>query len=214
MQALPYVLGIGGSILKGIGGSKPQSSTSSSTTNSSSSTTAQLTGRQHKLMKQLFEALSGQLSGGPNVMQSDRNQARGQINQTYNAMAPRLQANMTARGFGNSGRVGSGLRDIEYQRGNAIQSNEADLRREALGRWTQMLGMSQQFIQPHNFSTTGTSSTRGTQTVPGQSPFGQLGGGAMDLGSILQLRNLLGSGGGAGSGGYSNPYDLIDNGPS
>ena len=195
---IPLIIGAVGAVAKGIGGAGSKTGSSTSQTDSSFTNSGDLTKQQKALMKQLFGALSGALEQGPNVPQFARNTARAQINNTFDTIRPRLESSLTARGFGQSGNLGAGFKDLEYQRAKAFQGSEADLRTEAQNRYMQMLGLSQGFIKPYNFSGTSSQTGSGTQTVPGTGLLAGLGGAGQDIGGLLQLFQLLGGGGGGG----------------
>lgn len=194
-SALPWVVGGLGGVAKAFGASKPKTSTS--TTESRGTQTAELDPKQRKVNKALFRQILDAIRQGPTVSQSDRNTARGQINDSYDAGAERLTSNLAARGFGNSGKMGAGFRDMEIDRQNAFQTTEAGLRGEAQNRFMQMLQAAFQFNSPRTFSQESQSTTQGSMSG---TPFmSSLGGGLSDLSSLLFLKNM---GGFAGSPGF------------
>ena len=186
MQSLPYLLLGGGSLLSAIGANKPRTSTSTT-----DQTQEGVRGdRQQRVFRQLGNALLDALNQGPTVSQSDRNAGRTNINNTWLGLQKNLESNLTSRGFGESGKLGAGFKGLEIGRANAFQGLEAQLRNEAQQRFERMLGLSQQFVQPTTFHTTGT--TTGEQSgVPLASG---LGSGIGDIGSLLLLKSLLGGG--------------------
>lgn len=194
--ALPLLSGIGG-IFQGIGASKPKTSTS--TSESTSTQDANLSSKQKKVNKALFQQIIEAIKQGPNVSQSDRNTARGQINDTYNAGDDATVNSLVARGYGDSGKVGASLKSNEMQRNNAFQGAEATLRDQAWQKFMSMISAGFQFDQPRSFTSTSSGTQTGTQSgTPWQS---SVGGGIGDLSSYLQLQKLMGAGGG-GAGGF------------
>lgn len=189
-SAIPWAAsGIGG-LLSSIGRAKGQ--TSSSSSESTGTQEANLSGKQRKVNKALFQQILEALKMGPQVSQADRNVARGQINDTYNGATTNLESNLAARGFGESGKFGAGLRDMSIARAKAFQNTEATLRDQAQNRFMQMLQAGFQFDQPRSF----TSSSSGTQTgTQGGTPWqSSLGGGLGDLSSLLFLKQMGGLG--------------------
>ena len=122
------------------------------------------------------------------------------VNNTFRGLQGNLENAMTARGFGSSGNMGAGFKGLAIAGANAKQSGEADLRREAMQRWMQSIGMSQSFLTPRTINTTesGESSGEGSQTAPSQT--GNIIGG-IGFGVSQLLKGLLGGGGGRTAGG-------------
>lgn len=194
---LPLIISGIGAGLSAVGNSRPRTATS---TSESTQLQEGIRGpRQQRVFKQLGNALLDALNQGPTVSQSDRNYGRTNINNTWLGLQKNLESNLTSRGFGESGKLGAGFKGLEIGRANAFQGLEAQLRSEAQQRFERMLGLSQQYVQPTSFQTTG--STTGTGTQPGQSLLSGIGGGVGDIGSLLLLRSLLGGGGGGAAGG-------------
>lgn len=202
LEANPGVIALlgAGALAKGIGGSKSRTATQDSTTDQ---TQEGVRGpRQQRVFKQLGNALLDALNQGPTVSQSDRNAGRTNINNTWLGLGKNLESNLTARGFGESGKLGGQFKGLEIGRANAFQGLEAQLRNEAQSRFERMLGLSQQFVQPTTFHTTGTSS--GSSTQPGQPFLSGFGSGIGDIGSLLLLKSLLGGANAPGSSPLSN----------
>lgn len=181
--------GIVGSLIQ----NKKSNRTSEQHSSFDNTTSPVFSGGQLKTQDLIGETLRKILSQGEAVPQWARNQGRTEINNTFDAMRPRLEAALTARGFGQSGKLGAGFKDLEIQRGNAFQNLEGDLRQQQLQRLMQALGLGESFA----FAAPGqhaTGSSTGTATGPSQfgNTIGQAGG---DIGSLLLLQKLLGSGG-------------------
>lgn len=199
------VSGIGG-VLGAVGASKPRTATSSQTSDSTNLSENIFGKRQRQLQKQIGDLLQGMLTQGPTVSQSDRNAGRTNINNTWLGLGKNLESNLTARGFGQSGKMGAGFKGLEIGRANAFQGLEAQLRNEAQSRFERMLSMAQQYSTlPRKVLTTGHQEGSGTQTQPGQSLLSGLGGVAGDIGSMLLLRSLLGGGGPFNAAGTGSP---------
>jgi len=189
---LPAIIGAATSIGGGLLQNSKSGRTSTSDFSRSGSTEGILTPRQHRLEKLDLNTLMDLISQGPNVMQSDRNLMRTQTNQTYNAIAPRLESSLVSRGFGNSGKLGAGFKGLDIARSNQIQAGEAGLRQEAMQRFLSTLGLSHQFLTPRTVNTTET----GTGSATGPSQLGNIiGGSGFALSQFL--KNLL-AGGGSG----------------
>lgn len=195
---IPLIIGAAGSVLKGIGDSRPRTATSTSTSTTEQSQRGVRNRDQRQLARQLADILRGALTQGPTVSQSDRNAGRTNINNTFGGIRGNLESALTSRGFGQSGKMGAGFKGLEIARSNAFQGLESNLRSEAQQRFERMLGLTSGFIQPHMFESSSTTTGSGTGTQPGQSLLSGLGGAAGDIGSLLLLRSLLG-GGSAGS---------------
>jgi len=161
-----------------------QTSTSEQSFNNTSTTSGERTKRQSNLFKEILDQLMASISQGPNVMESDRQKMRAQTNQTYNAIAPRLESQLTSRGFGNSGKLGAGFKGIDIARANEIQSGEATLRDQAMQRYLQELGIALPYTRPDTVTTTSSGTGTGSQTVPGPSIFDKLLGYAGDAAGI------------------------------
>jgi hypothetical protein len=164
-------------------------STQKSTTESKGTSTqeANLTGKQSKMNKELFAQIMDALSMGPQVSQSDRNVARGQINDTYDATGKSLESTLASRGFsGPTGKVGKGYGDLSIARNKAFSTTEASLRSEAMQRFQQMIANAFQFNTPRSYTTTSSGTQVGTQ--PGPSPFDRvLGYAGQGLGAAAGL---------------------------
>jgi hypothetical protein len=200
----PITIGIiaaaaGGAALKGVGSTKESTATSSNTFEDTSTTKAGRSGRQSKLFKEALDQLFASISAGPSVLQSDRNMMRTQTNNTYNTIAPRLESALTSRGFGQSGKLGSGLKDLEIARSNQIQVGEAGLRRDAQDRFQRMLALALPYTSPISSTTTRSGSSAGSATHPGLNNWSAAGQGLGDLAGLFALFG----GGGAPTGGGS-----------
>ena len=150
----------------------------------------------------------GQLQQGENVPQFARNQARTQINNTFDTIRPRIESALTARGFGGSGKMGASFKNLEFERAKGFQNAEADLRSEAQRRFLATLGLAQNFLQPRGFDSSTTST--GSGTAPGQSPFSAIGGAFGDIGGLIG--GLLGGSGSGGGGSSDFPFPPDDGG--
>lgn len=143
---------------------------------------------QEALNQSLFDKIIEAIGRGPEVSQSDRNVARGQINDTYDATGKQLESNLAARGFSTpGGKLGKSYGDLAIARNKAFASTESDLKSQAMQRFQQMISNAFQFDQPRQYDTNTTGSQVNTQ--PGPSIFdrilgyaGQGLGGAVGLG--------------------------------
>jgi hypothetical protein len=189
MAAAAPAIGLGSSIIGGLLGRKsPQTSTSTS----SGTSTPVFSGGQAKLQKVLENFLKRGIQEGGEPTQSQRNAAGLSVNNNFDALMKRLQANAVARGFGESGKFNADSQGLEVQRANAMQQSEAQLREQALQRQLQLLGLATgpAFAAPGQSYT---QTTTGTQ--PGQSfgnALGQtIGNAGGDYSSYLLLQQLL-----------------------
>lgn len=193
MAAAAPIIGAIGGAFSGKGASRPRTTTQSF--NQSSTSTAQLDRKQRKVNKNLFRQILDALKLGPNVAQHERNLARGQINATSKAGQDALEANLTARGYGDSGKMAGAFRSNELERARNTQNAEAVLRQQATQRfWQGIVPAAFQFNTPRTTTTESSGTSTGSQSgVPWQS---SVGGGLGDLASFMFMRNLTGGGGG------------------
>lgn len=172
--------------------------------NTSTSTTApNLTPAQQQIQALIAQMLKANLAKGVKVSQADRNAGRAHINTTFDGIGESLEAKLTARGYGDSGKLARGFKDIELQRGNAFQGLETDLRGEASQRLLQMLGLAGDFTRPQGSTT--------TQTGPSGPGVGSaVVGGLSNAAMSLWLQKLLGGPGGAGNLGPALSQSALD----
>lgn len=189
-QAIPFGVSALGGLLGKLGGNKP--ATSTSTTNSSSTQTGNLLGPQKKVNKLLGARLKEWLGLGPQVSEADRNRARLGVNNTFDAAGTNLEQNLTARGFGDSGKMNKGFGQLELGRANQIQNTEGTLTDQAMQRFMSAMQLGQNYIQPRQYTTEGTSTTTGQQTMPGQGAMGAIGSGIGDLASLMFMAKKFG----------------------
>jgi hypothetical protein len=198
-----------------------QTATNKQESNATSTTSGERTARQSNLFKEVLDQLFATISGGPQVMQADRDAMRGRVNKTFNAIAPRVESQLTSRGFGGGGKLGNALKGIDIARGNQIAEGESALTRDSWNRYAQMLGLALPFTRPDTVTTTSHGEQTGTQTTPGPSLFDKLLGYAGDAAGIASLfgfnpGSLFGGGGktltsGSGVGvNFGDSGDLFD----
>lgn len=198
VKAIPALLGIGGAAVSAAGGSNK------STQTSTGSTTGVLTPNQQGTDDMIAQMLHRFLRKGPEILKGERNQLYGQINTTYDSLGNRIESNLASRGFGESGKLGSGYRDLEISRANQMQKGEADLQQAAMTRFLQTLGLAQNYARPYSSTSTGTTTATG-----GPNPvFGAIGQGLGQLGTALWLKKLLGSKGSTASPSSGEPSDI------
>jgi hypothetical protein len=194
--AAPIIGGLGG-LFSAIGGGKSKKSESTSQFEQTSNTEANLNPKQQKVNKALFAKILEAIQLGPQVSQSDRNTARGQINDTYDATSTNLAANMAARGL-SGGKVGGAMRSNAINRANAFQSTEANLRDQAQNKFMQMIQAAFQFNTPRSTTTTSSGTQSGTNTQPGTPWQSYAGAGLGDFSSYLYGRQMGAYPGGGG----------------
>jgi hypothetical protein len=209
---IPLIIGAASAGLSALGSTKKggapggAGSTSESQTKQTSQETSRTegerTGRQSDVFKAVLDQLLASINQGPTVLQAERNRMRNQVNNTYNALGPKLEAGLTSRGFGSSGKLGAGFKGIEMARANQIQSGESDLQTQALQRYMQMLGLALPYTRPDIINTTRSGTVEGTATGSqignGTNPLSAAGSGLGDILGLLQIfPNLFGGGGGS-----------------
>lgn len=175
---------IGGALISKHGNSNTQTSTSTSS--------ATYTPEQQAMMQRIQAILMHRLNKGAQVKQGDRDAGRTAINTNYNAIMPNVESNLTARGFGESGKLGSAILGLNVGRANQFQTLESQLQDDAQARYDNTLAQAVNFSRP-----TG-STTNSTTTLPSQSGLGSaIGGAGTDIATLLYLSKLLkpGSGG-------------------
>ena len=89
----------------------------------------ELTPQQQQLSTRLSGKLQGNLNrpSNPPNLQPLRNRLRTSINRTTRASQSRLEDQLNQRGFGRSGRVASGFRELEADRINAFSNVEGQV---------------------------------------------------------------------------------------
>lgn len=195
---IPALMSGAGAIFSGIGKSKDRTATG--TQNQMSTNTAELDPKQTRMNRQLFNQIIEALKMGPQLSESDRNVARKQTNDSFDAANANLESNLAARGYGESGKMGTGFRNNSIARANSFQTTEAVLRDQAQSRWQQIIQNAFRFTMPRSSTSTGSGTS--TQTQPGTPWQESLGGGFSDLASLLFMNQM--NGGGLFGGG--NPF--------
>lgn len=202
--ALPFVTSGLGAVSSIFGGAKPQKS--SSQFQQTQTQTQELDPKQRRMNKQVFKKLIDLIRQGPTVSQGDRDTARAQNNAAFNQAGQNLEATLAARGFGNSGKMGSGYRSLDIDRAKNQGSIEAQLRNEAMNRFQQWIQNAFQFNTPRSATTTssGTSSSVGP---PQMNPFSGAGNALGDLSSLMYMRNMTRTPSPSGGGGNMSWLD-------
>src|SRR5256885_1599885 len=93
---LPQIMGGIGGIFSGIGAAKPRTSTASS--NQTSTTTQELDPMQQRLSQKLWNHIMDAIKLGPQVSESDRNVARTQTNNSFDAANQNIMGNLSRLG--------------------------------------------------------------------------------------------------------------------
>ena len=172
--------GLGG-VLAGIGSQMPTNTTSSGTQTSSNSFTPAQTGLQSSLMAALNSLMGG--SASP-AIQSVQTQSADQINSEYSSMGDRMNRFLAARGFGQSGQVGSTALKTELGRQSSLAGNTATYGQMGMNEMNTALSdsLTAAFASP---STTTTNS--GTQTNSGNLLGGAMAGAGGGLSGMAPL---------------------------
>jgi hypothetical protein len=183
---LPGVIGGASSLLGGLFGNPSQKSTSTTKGNYDPS--------QVNLLQQLWAQYSKALGMGPNPQQSDVNAMATGVNQAYSGVKDNVESSLTARGYGSSGKLGQGFRQVDEARVGAQQQGMQSLNAQSLQRYLSLLFGGQGVVGSPLGGTTTTSV--GTQS-PG---FGSsVAGAGGDISTLLLLKQLFGGGGSSGA---------------
>lgn len=178
--------------MPGLFSSSKQTSTQSQEASGTSTSQGVQTGRQENVFNQMLAQLLPMIQQGPQVLQSDRNMLRTAINNKYNTqLAPALESGLTSRGFGDSGKLGAGFKQLALGRAGEFADTEANLRQAAQDRYAHLLGLALPFTSPLTNTTDFNQTGSSTNTQPGPSIFdrilgygGQAAGIALALGGI------------------------------
>lgn len=181
------LIGGASSIIGGLFGSKKATNTSTSTN------TPSLTPNQQAASDMFLEMLRRRMKKPNKVLNSDRNAARGQINTTYDNLENSALARLSDRGYGESGKAGQVVGGLEMGRANSFQNAESDLMKQKQEEMMRLMQMAAGFGQPSGSTTTST----GTQTLPGTSIGSTIAGVGGNIGTAAWLQGLLGHGGGS-----------------
>lgn len=161
---------------------------------STSNTTPSWTPDQQGMQGDLFQWLKSRMTGGGADFTPQKNLAMGGINSTYNDVSNRMNNSLTARGFGESGKVGTNLQKIELGRAGALAKNEgtfADMKRQQ-DNFDIAQAMQFAFASPgQKNESTGTQGT----------PLGNgINSGAQTATFLYALNNMMGGGAPSGLG--------------
>jgi hypothetical protein len=176
--------------MSGLFGSRPQTSTSESSFSGTETRSGTRTKQQSRLFKDTLDQLMAQISQGPAIMQSDRDALRGSINRGYNAQQQQVEAGLTGRGFGESGKLGNAFKQLDIARSNDFATGEQGLMQDAQQRYAQMIQLAWPYLHPDNWTTTSSGSTTGSQTRPGPSVFDRILGYAGQAAGIAALAGV------------------------
>ncbi|HKQ06802.1 MAG TPA: hypothetical protein VJ464_16830 [Blastocatellia bacterium] len=184
MAAAAPAIGLGSSLIGGLLGRKAPTSTSTS----SGTSTPVFSDGQQSLQNVLEKFLRKGIKQGGEPTQAERNTAGLSVNNNFDAMMKRLQANAVARGFNDSGKLNLNTQGLEVQRANAMQQSEAQLQEQARQRQLQLLALAAgpAFAAPgttYNQTSTGTGPTPNLGQI-----IGSAGG---DLSGFLMLQRML-----------------------
>jgi hypothetical protein len=153
-----------------------------STGSESTSTAPSYSPMQSQVQNQTGQTLLDRLTKGVDLTPL-RTQGSDQINKAYKGVGDRLSESLAARGFGSSGAVGAGMREIELSKAGAMGSLENSLQSHALEEQDKTLDEASNF----GFRNPATSSTSVGSSVGAGSPFA--GGLAGGLTAYLQQLN-------------------------
>lgn len=187
---IPQIIGGASALFGSLKGNKAsnRSSTQTQQSHRTGQTQGILTEGQQALEDSILGNLLNWISNGPQVMQARKNELFGQINAAHNAAIPRLQADFSSRGMGQSGAFGQALRDNEFARAKDRGTGMASLQSQAMNDWMNMIGLGQRALTPRTINTT--EDLTGTSTGTGPSDIGNIiGGSGFALAQFL--KNIL-----------------------
>lgn len=173
--------------MSGLFGSSKQTSTSDQSFNKTQEVSGERSKRQSGLFKEMLDQLMGTISQGPQIMRSDRDAMYGSINKAYNAAAGQVEGGLTGRGFGESGKLGNALKNLDISRAGDFMTGEQGLQSQAQQRYAQMIGLAWPYLAPDLTTTTSSGTATGTQTQPGPSVFDRLLGYGSQAAGIAAL---------------------------
>jgi hypothetical protein len=184
---VPALLTAGSSIA---GGLANRSKTSTAT--QTPTFTPEQTGLQTTLAGTLQDRLANPVNLNPQKVA-----AFGNVNKTYQGVEDRLTQRLAGQGFGQSGKVGTNLKQLEIARAGDIGATEDRYSGMQINQNNRTLEQALQFA----FDKPGVS---GTSTTPGNVLGGAVGGGLETATLMYALSHFLnGGGGGMGSAGAS-----------
>ena len=160
--------------MSGLFKSRPQTTTQSQNYTNTSVQGGDLTRGQKTIFDALGESLLPYIQQGPTVSQAEKNAGRTAINEETDATRNRLESALTARGFGNSGKLGAGFKGLDLERNRRFGTLDATLQQQANDRYQNMLSQALAYTRPFNFTSTNTGSSTGTGTQPGPSYFDRI----------------------------------------
>jgi hypothetical protein len=185
MGIVEGALGVGSLIAGALGGK-------SKTTNTTSTSTPTYTAQQTSLQNTLGASIQDKLNNPANLDPLKTNAIEG-VNRSYAGLQDRLQSSLAARGFGSSGKVVTGAKNLEIARAGDIGGLESKFAGLQLDQENHMFDLASRFA----FANPG-STTNGTQTTPGNMLGAGIGSGVESISSLFFLNKLLKGGGGGG----------------
>jgi hypothetical protein len=170
------------------------SSVAGALTNKPKTTTSQptYTPQQQQMQQSIGDSLQQRMAAGVNL-DPQKVAAMGGVNQQYGDIQKRMEASLTARGFGQSGKVPLNTQQIEIGRAGAMGGLESQFAQMKLQQENAITDEAQRFA----FATPGNSTT-----TPGNMLGGGISSGLETFASLFALNRFL-QGGGFGGGGVS-----------
>jgi hypothetical protein len=160
---------------------------------STSTQTPTYTPEQSGLQTTLAGTLQDRLANPVNL-NPQKVAAIGGVNRTYQGVEDRLTQRLAGQGFGQSGKVGTNLKQLEIARAGDIGATEDRYSGMQIGQNNQTLQQALQFA----FDKPGVS---GTSTTPGNVLGGAVGGGLETATLLYALSHFLNGGAGGSVGG-------------
>jgi hypothetical protein len=163
------------------------SAVSGALSNRSRTTTSapQWTPEQRHIQQLLGGKLENELTNPGAGLKPLKSFAQGRTNQNFDMVSDRMEKNLTARGFGRSGKLASRVKDVELSRANALSGIEADFAGKEMDQRNFLLQQMQQF---------GFASPGQQTTMPGNMAGGAISGGVETATLLYALSRLGGSG--------------------
>jgi hypothetical protein len=161
-----------------------------STSDTTGSNSPVFSPEQSSMQSSLAASLSDRLKNGVNLAPM-RTAGADTITKAYAGAGDQLSSTLAGRGFGNSGQLGTGMKDIAISQAGAKGNLEAQLQKYSLDEQDKTMSQAQSFA----FASPGSSTTNDTTNVGAGSPFaGGLAGGLNSyLGSLNQAFAAMGA---------------------
>lgn len=198
-------MGIGSAVAGGLANTRssrtaPFESNQTQTRRSTSRTSRTLLPTQTQAMGQLSDLSAKLLTDPAAGTQPLMDQARGNVNASYDGVTEAIRSKLLASGVNASGKLGKATTQTELSRVGALSGLEGDFASLILKRQDQGASLAERLLSM-NFGSestdedSGSSRSWGFNTQPGNAAAGAIGGGLSGLMGMLTLDRLLRAGG-------------------